>query len=261
MIKDIYLNLKKYSFLIEQLIIRDFKVKYKRSVLGVVWSILYPLLMMLVMSIVFSSLFVLDSSRENSLVYLMSGIVVFNYFSEATTSAMSSVLTNFTLINKVYIPKYIFPLSKTIFSAVNFLLTLIPLFAVVFITGESLNIYYLMLPLYLICLFLFTLGVGFILSTVSVYLRDVVYIYGIFIMIWNYLTPIFYPITILPGIVQKLMICNPIYVFLTGIRSILLNGSLPSLEITVLSIVYALVSVLIGSIVFKKNQDNFINYV
>ena len=127
-LKNIWANFRKYQFLMSQLISRDFKVKYKRSVLGIVWSLLYPILMMTVMALVFSQMFKFKVDGINYLVYLMTGIVMFNYFSEATNTAMTSVVSNFSLINKVYIPKYIFPISKCIFVGINFVLTLIPLF-------------------------------------------------------------------------------------------------------------------------------------
>ena len=130
-IKNIFLNLKKYSFLLQQLIARDFKVKYKRSVLGVLWSLLNPILMMCVMAIVFTNVFRFSTPGVNYLVYLLTGLTYFNYFSESTNLAMSSVVANFSLINKIYIPKYIFPLSKCLFVGINFLLTLIPLYAVI----------------------------------------------------------------------------------------------------------------------------------
>ena len=132
--KNIFANMKRYSFLMKQLIIRDFKVKYKRSFLGVIWSLLYPVLMMAVMATVFSQMFKYRVENVNYLVYLMTGLVMFNYFSEASNSAMTSVVNNFALINKVYIPKYIFPLSKVLFVGVNFLLTLIPLFIIILFT-------------------------------------------------------------------------------------------------------------------------------
>ena len=127
-IRNILNNFKQYWFLITQIISRDFKRKYKRSVLGVVWSLLYPVLMMAVMTVVFSHMFRFGTEGTNYLVYLMTGIIIWNYFSEATTGAMTSVVDNFSLINKVYIPKYVFPLSKCLFVGINFLLTLIPLF-------------------------------------------------------------------------------------------------------------------------------------
>ena len=130
-IKNIYYNIVKYKFLLQQLVIRDFKVKYKRSVLGILWSVLYPLLMMMVMAIVFSNMFKFSMEGVNYLVYLMTGLVVFNYFSEATNNAMGSIIGNSTLINKVYIPKYIFPVAKCIFVGINFVLSLLPLLLII----------------------------------------------------------------------------------------------------------------------------------
>ena len=148
MIKSILINFKKYSFLMKQLVLRDFKVKYKRSVLGIVWSLLYPILMMAVMAIVFSQMFKFKVEGINYLVYLMTGLIMFNYFSEASNAAM-----NFSLINKVYIPKYIFPISKCLFVGINFLLTLIPWVGIILLSyvglGEytcHININYLFLP-------------------------------------------------------------------------------------------------------------------
>lgn len=175
MLKD----LKKYKFLLEQLISRDFKVKYKRSVLGVFWSLLYPLLMMAVMAVVFSNVFKFSTPGVSYLSYLLIGLTYFNYFSEASNLAMSSVVANFSLINKVYMPKYIFPLSKCLFVGINFLLTLIPLYLVLIFTGTGINWYHLILPFSFICLFMFTLGMGLILSTVAVFFRDMFYVYGI----------------------------------------------------------------------------------
>ena len=152
-IKNIFGNFKRYSFLMKQLISRDFKVKYKRSVLGVIWSILQPILMMTVMAIVFSQMFRFKVEGTNYLVYLMTGIVMFGYFSEATNSAMVSVVFNFSLINKVYIPKYIFPIAKCLFVGINFLLTLIPWFAIILLSKVGLGSYacpingwYLLIP-------------------------------------------------------------------------------------------------------------------
>ncbi|MBO5375901.1 MAG: ABC transporter permease [Bacilli bacterium] len=260
-IKNIIANFNRYGFLMKQLIMRDFKVKYKRSVLGIVWSLLYPVLMMIVMAMVFSQMFKFRMEGVNYLVYLMTGLVMFNYFSEASNVAMSSVVVNFPLINKVYIPKYIFPIAKTLFVGINFLLTLIPLLVIILITGCSINIWYIFLPYIFICLLLFTMGIGLLLSTISVFLRDMFYIYGIIITIWNYMTPVFYDISIIPEALQSLFKLNPLYIFINGARSIILYGQLPSV-VELLSMGAIGIGVLaIGSIVFKKNQDKFIYYV
>lgn len=261
MLKNIFMNFKKYSFLLKQLVARDFKVKYKRSVLGVVWSLLYPLLNMAVMALVFSKMFKFSTPGVNYLVYVLSGLVMFNYFSEASNLSMSSVVANFPLINKIYLPKYIFPLSKCLFVGINFLLTLIPLYIVIFATGTGVNIYHLVLPYAYLCLFVFTLGFGLILSTVSVFLRDMFYIYGIVLTLWTYLTPIMYDISIISEKLQAFFKLNPLYHYINFIREIILYHRMPSLFSFIVCGVSALVVLLIGIVVFKKNQDKFIYYV
>lgn len=260
-IKNVITNFKKYSFLLQQLISRDFKVKYKRSVLGILWSLLYPVLNMAVMALVFSNIFKFSTPGVNYLVYVLSGLVMFNYFSEASNLAMGSVVANFPLINKIYIPKYIFPLSKCIFVGINFLLSLIPLYIVILATGTGVNIYHLVLPYAYICLFMFTLGMGLILSTISVFLRDMFYIYGIVLTLWTYLTPIMYDIAIISPKLQLLLKCNPMYHYINFIRRIILYHELPTLFTFATCGISALVVLLIGLIAFKKNQDKFIYYV
>lgn len=267
-IKNIYNNFKRYQFLMNQLIIRDFKVKYKRSVLGVVWSLLYPVLMMAVMAAVFSQMFRFSTEGASYLVYLMTGLIMFSYFSEASNNAMTSVVMNFGLLNKVYIPKYIFPLAKCLFIGINFLLTLIPWIAIIILTKfglgaypASINIYYLILPYIFLCLFIFTIGVGFALSSISVFLRDVFYIYGIVLTIWQYFTPIFYTIDILPAKMQLLFKFNPLYQYITAAREIVLYGKCPSILTLLILFLSAIASLIIGGLIFKKNQDKFIYYI
>ena len=268
MVKDLLSNFKRYSFLMSQLISRDFKVKYKRSVLGVLWSILQPILMMTVMAIVFSQMFKFKVEGINYLVYLMTGIIMFGYFSEATSAAMTSVVFNFGLINKVYIPKYIFPIAKCLFCGINFVLTLIPWLGIILLSyvglGEytcHLNIWYLLIPYIFLCLFLFALGIGMIISCVSVFLRDMFYIYSIILTIWNYLTPVFYSIEILPQNLQTIFKFNPLYLYITSVRGIVLSGQAPSLLQLCGITLYALITLFIGLVVFKKKQDKFIYYV
>ena len=260
-LKNIKTNMKKYSFLLQQLVSRDFKVKYKRSVLGVIWSLLYPLLTMAVMAIVFSNVFKFSTPGVNYLSYLLSGLVMFNYFSEASNLAMSSVVANFSLLNKIYIPKYIFPLSKCLFVGINFLLTLIPLYVVLIATGTGVNIYHVFLPYAFICLFMFTLGMGFILSAISVFLRDMFYIYGIIIMMWTYLTPIMYDISMISEKLQIFLKLNPLYHYINFVREIVLYGRIPQPFTWIVCIVSAVIVLLIGMLVFKKTQDKFIYYV
>ena len=260
-VKNVITNLKKYSFLLKQLVSRDFKVKYKRSVLGIVWSLLYPILTMAVMAIVFSNVFKFSTPGVSYLAYLLSGLIMFNYFSEASNLSMSSVVGNFGLINKIYIPKYIFPLSKCLFVGINFLLTLIPLYIVLFATGTGVNIFHLFLPYAYICLFMFTLGMGFILSAISVFLRDIFYIYGIVIMIWTYLTPIMYDITMISSNLQIILKLNPLYHYINFVREIMLYGRIPQPFTWLTCLISSVLVLIIGVIVFKKTQDKFIYYV
>lgn len=260
-INNLKYTYKKYNFLLKELVSRDFKVKYKRSVLGILWSLLYPILMMLVMSIVFSNLFKMSTPGVSYLAYLLIGLTYFNYFSEASNLAMSSVVANFSLINKVYIPKYIFPLSKCLFVGINFLLTLIPLYVVIILTGTGLNWWHLLLPFSFLCLFLFTVGMGFILSTISVFLRDMFYIYGIILTIWTYLTPVMYDISVISSNLQFIMEFNPLYQFIKFARTIILYGSCPTIGQFAWCAISALVIFFLGIFVFKKKQDKFIYYV
>ena len=253
---------KKYNFLLRQLVSRDFKVKYKRSVLGVLWSLLYPVLTMAVMAIVFTNVFKFTTPGVNYLAYLMSGLVIFNYFSEASNLAMSSVVANFSLINKVYMPKYIFPLSKCVFVGINFLLSQIPLYVILITTGTGINWYHIFLPYAYLCLFLFTLGFGLILSTVSVFLRDMFYIYGVIISLWTYMTPIMYDIAIIDKPALLLVFkCNPLYWIIYFARRIMLYNTIPEINSWIYCMIFGLGTLLIGIFIFKKNQDKFIYYV
>lgn len=266
--KNVFANIKRYSFLLQQLVLRDFKVKYKRSVLGVLWSILYPLLMMIVMALVFSNMFKFNMEGVNYLVYLMSGLIVFNYFSDATNNSLTSITGNASLLNKVYIPKYLFPIAKCLFTGINFIFSLLPLILILLISGNEaagtkcyLNIYYLVLPFIYICMFMFITGISYILSTITVYLRDVIYIWGIGVTILNYFTPIFYSLAILPGWLQIIFRFNPLYQFINASRDIFLFSTMPSALNLLGCFVSGLITLLIGLFVFKKNQDKFVYYI
>lgn len=260
-IKSIYFNVKKYSFLLQQLVSRDFKVKYKRSALGILWSVLYPVLMMLVMGFVFSNFFKASMPDVSYLAYLLIGLVLFNYFSDATNQSMSSIVSNFSLINKMYIPKYIFPLSKCLFATLNFLITLIPLYLIIFITGTGINFYHFLLPYDILCLFMFSLGVSFLLSAICVFLRDMYYIYGIIILMWTYLTPIMYNFAIIPERLQTIFKINPMYQFINFAREIILYGRMPSGLSFIACFVAGVAMLIFGAFVFKKAQDKFIYYI
>ena len=258
-VKNLGYNFIKYYDLLIALLLRDIKIKYKRSILGFAWSILNPLLMMIVMSIVFSTIFKTDI--KNFPMYLITGQVIFSFFSEATNTAMTSIISNGGLIKKVYIPKYIFALSKVMFSFTNMLFSLVAVIIVAIATKLPITPAILLFPLPLIYVFIFSLGVGLLLASYAVFFRDLLHLYGILLLIWTYLTPIFYPITILPENVKKIIMFNPMFVYIDNFREIILYGKVPSLSSNLLCICYSLIALLIGTLAFRKTKDKFIFYI
>ncbi len=255
-------SLRRYRFLLRQLIARDFKVKYKRSVLGVAWSLLYPLLTMAVMALVFSGVFRFSTPGVSYIAYLLIGLTWFNYFSEASNLCMSTMVANFPLISKVYVPKYIFPLSKCLFVGLNFLLTLIPLYLVILLTGTGLCWQHLLLPYSVLCLFLFTLGVGLFLAAAAVFLQDMFYIYGIVLSLWMYLTPVMYDLGIVTHpLLRALLSLNPLYQFIRFARTVILYHRTPDALQFLFCALPAVLALLLGAAVFKKTQDRFVYYM
>lgn len=251
--------MNKYRFLIKQLVSRDFKAKYKRSILGVFWSFLNPLLTMIVQYIVFSNLFRFDIPHYP--VYLLSGIIVFNYFSEACGMALTSIIGNASLITKVYVPKYIYPLTRILSSLVNLLISMIPLIIVTIFSGLYPRAVYLLIPFMLVCLTMFCLGLGMLLSAAMVFFRDIQFLWGVLTMIWMYLTPIFYPESILPNEVAWILKFNPLYYFISFLRSCVIEGVSPEPIIYVQCFLIALGVLAIGAFTFKKSQDKFVLYL
>lgn len=247
---------QRYGYLMRQLVARDFKTKYKRSVLGILWSFLNPLLTMMVQYIVFSTLF--KSDIPNFQLYLLTGIVCFNFFSEATTMGLQSIVGNASLITKVYVPKYIYPVSRVLSSTINLLLSLIPLLAVMLLTRTPIRPAILLLPFGLICLVAFCIGMGFILSTLMVFFRDTQFLWGVVNMLWMYATPIFYPESIIPAKYMVIYKCNPMYHIIRFVRILLIDGISPEPKAYGLCLIASFVPLLVGAVIFKKNQDKFI---
>lgn len=249
-------NFLAYKELLKELIVRDVKIKYRRSVLGMLWSVLNPLGMMIIMSIVFSHVF--RQNIENFPVYLMCGQVVFNFYNEASSMAMSSVLGNASLIRKVYVPKYLFPTSKVCSSFVNLLTSFIALTIVVVATGTPVSWTIVLFILPVMYLFLFSLGMGILLSALVVTFRDLQHLYGIFLTGLMYLTPIFYPVEILPEWVRTIVNLNPLTNMAQMLRQVVMYGTVPDLMIHVRCIIPCAIALVVGLWVFYKQQDTFI---
>ena len=251
--------LYRYEFLISQLVVRDFKSKYKRSILGVFWSFLNPLLTMTVQFLVFSTFFKADT--QNYPLYLLSGVVCFSFFSECTTMCLSSVSGNARLITKVYIPKYIFPLARTISSSINLGISLIPLFLACLFLGSVIRPQAILFFYFLACLIVFSLGIGLFLSALMVFFRDIQFLWTVLIQIWMYATPIFYPAEIIPEKYRFIVRFNPLYHFIGNARTCLINGVSPEPRAYLFCLIFAVLSLLIGAFTFKKTQDKFALYL
>ena len=213
-----------YRYLLWNLVSRDFKLKYRRSVLGVVWSVLNPLLMCLVYWAVFSSLMDMRGSGiDNFAVFLMCGQLLFNFFNEATSTGMSSVLGAAPLLKKVYIPKYIFPLEKCCFAMVNCVFSFVALLLVMIFTGAPFHLTLIEAVYPLVTLFFFSLGVGLLLAAATVFFRDIMHIWSVFITALLYFSAIFYDPTQMTFSIggfnmQQIIKLNPMYWYITGFR-------------------------------------------
>lgn len=249
-------NFKKFRPLLNELIARDIKIKYRRSVLGVLWTLLNPLCMMIVLSVVFSNLFKFDI--ENFPVYLLSGQLIFNFYSESTTNSMSAILSNGPLIKKIYVPKYLFVLSRVFSSTINLLASFTAMVCVMLAMRVELHYTVLLAPIPLMFIVLFSLGVGLILSAITVKFRDIMHLYSVFVTALMYLTPVIYPMSILPDWLSPIVMLNPITNILQMFRSVMLYNSLPTLGSLVTASVESVVILALGLYVFYKNQDEFI---
>lgn len=214
---------------------------------------------MLVQYFVFSNFFGFDI--ENYPVYLLIGIVMFNYMAEATSQAMGSIVENASLINKVYVPKYIYPISRILSSGVNCLFSVIALYVVVIIMGLKITYKHIFILLGFAFIIIFITGVSLLLSAIMVYFRDTQFLYSVFITLWTYLTPVFYADTILTDKMLAFIKFNPMYHFIRYVRTIILYDTIPDIRATFFCFIFAVVPLGIGIFVFRKLENNFILYI
>ena len=252
-------NFTGYIPLLSELVSRDLKVKYRRSILGYMWSLLNPLLMALVVSAVFS--FVFKNSIDNYPIYLIIGQIFFNFFSEATTGAMTTLIDNKGLLQKVYIPKYILPLAKVCSTLVHIFYSMLAVIIVLVFTHTPVSFTIILFPVGLLYILLFCVGVSLILSVVSVYFRDTIHLYGVLITVWLYLTPVFYSIDMLSPQMRGLISLNPMYHFINYFRQIIIWGQIPSLAENAICLLSGVVVVLMGASFFRKHQDRLVIYL
>ncbi len=252
-------KLKQNRFLFEELVKRDFTKKYKRTILGMAWSILSPLMNLLIMWLVFSLFF--GNNVDHYVIYLFSGQLVFSYFTDATNLGMNSLVGNAGIFTKINVPKYLFLLSQNVSSLINYGLTLSLYFIFVAIDGLAFTWKFILLLYPVGCLIAFNLGVGLFLSALYVFFRDMQYLWGIFTQLLMWMSAIFYPITGYSSTVQYLFFLNPIYLYIRYFRKIVIEGTIPTLQFHLLAAAYALIALGIGAFMYKKYNHEFLYYV
>lgn len=248
-----------HRFLFSQLVKRDFTRKYKRTILGMVWSILSPLMNLLIMWLVFSNFF--GNNVNHYAIYLFAGQLIFSYFSDATNLGMNSLVGNAGIFTKVNVPKYLFLFSQNVSSLINFGITLLIFFAFVKIDGVPFTWKFILLIYPVVCLIIFNLGIGLILSALYVFFRDMQYLWGILTQLLMWMSAIFYTIDAYSQTVRYLFLLNPIYLYIRYFRKIVLDGVIPTTQFHLLAAAYALIAFAIGAWMYKKYNHEFLYYV
>lgn len=252
-------NMVKYKDLFIELVIKDIKLKYRNSVLGILWSMLNPLLMMVVISIVFMALF--RNEIPNFPVYVLIGRILYHFFTEATSFSMESIENNGQLIRKVYVPKYFFPLSRVVSSFIITFISLLPVVLMMVILGIPFKWINLLFLVPLLLLLLISSGIGLLLSSLYVFFKDIKHFYSVLMLMIMYMTPIFYPVTIIPDKYMPIIELNPLYPIVVMFRDVVMYGQLFSLYHFFLSCIYVVFYCLVGLIVFFKTRDRFIYHL
>lgn len=261
-------EVEKDRFILKQLVTKDFKIKYRRSFLGVAWSVLNPLLMMIVMAVVFSTIFAQGRngavSPELYPLYLIVGNVTFSVMSESTNQALMSIIWASSLLKKVKVHRWVFPIQKVLFSLVNFGFSLIAV-AIVMIWFHIVPTWHLiLLPVCLFLLMLFCMGLGMMLSALTVFFRDIMHLWSVVITAWTYLTPIFWTtdfIGQMPHVVRIIMYANPMYNYIQFMRDIFLFQTTPTFFTVGMCVAWAVVALVLGYVVFHSSEHKFILYI
>ena len=249
----------KFISLFGELVKRDLRKKYRRSVLGYFWSLLNPLMMMAVMMVVFSYMFRFEI--ENYPLYLICGQTMFNFFNESTNMSLYSIIDNGTLLKKIYVPKYVFPISRVLSCFVTMSFSLVAILIVMVFTRVQFHLTVLLFWAPMLYLLVFCCGMGLLVSSLAVRFRDVIHLYSVLTMLWMYATPVFYPIEAVPPQVAALIRMNPMYVFITLFRELLLYGRVPGVGMWLSGAAMAALVFGLGAWVFSRLQKTFIYYI
>ena len=252
-------TLKKYQFLLEELVKRDFKKKYKRTILGMGWSVLSPILTLLVLLLVFTGFFGRNTPHYS--IYVFAGNIVYSYFSDAASQGMTSLMNNAHIFTKANVPKVLFLLSKNVQTLINFLLTVVIFFIFCLFDRITFTWKFLTLLYPIICLVLFNIGVGLILSALFVFFRDIQYLWTVFMRLLMYVSAIFYKIDRFAPAAQGFFYLNPIYVFIYYFRSVVINGVIPSFGVHLIILADVAIALFIGLGIYKKYNTEFLYYL
>jgi ABC-2 type transport system permease protein len=249
----------RYRELIWALALKDLKLRYKRSVLGFLWALLNPALLMLVLSLVFAT--ILKAAIPHYAIFLLSALLPWTFFSQSLSYATESIVVNGDLIKKVKVAKSVFPVAAVVANMINLLLSFIPLVLVVLLMHHPFYATWLFLPVPLLALTILTLGATFFFATANVYYRDVSHILQIVLQAWFYVTPIIYELKIFPAQYQWIFKLNPMLYVLNGFRLAVYYGELPRWQNVWASFIVAFAALIIGFSIFRKHQDEFVFYV
>jgi len=252
-------RIKEYQFLAEELTKRDFRKKYKRTFLGVAWSVLSPLLTLLVMRVVFTRFFGGDIPHYTT--YLFAGNIIFSYFTEATNGGMMALVSNKDIFSKVNMPKYMFVLSTNLSTILNFVLSLFVFFLFAILDAVVFRWSFFLLIYPIMCLFLFNVGISMILSAFNLFFSDTSYLYRIFTMLLMYASAIFYSVDSFSMRVQRWFLINPVYAYIKFFRIIVIDGGIPSLPYFLLCGLYAAIALFLGIAIYKRYNNRFMYYV
>lgn len=252
-------NLQKHQFLFEELVKRDFKKKYKRTVLGMAWSVLSPLLMLLVMRLVFTQFFGRDT--PNYTTYLFCGNLVFAFFNESTSQGMQALMANASIFTKVNVPKWMFLLSKNVQCLINFGLTMCVFFVFCILDNITFTWRLITLLYPVCCLVLFNIGVGLVLSALYVFFRDIQYLWSVFTQLLMYMSAIFYTIDRYSPTLQNLFLLNPVYLFIRYFRKVVIELTIPSVWFHLLMAADVVIILSLGFWMYKKYNHQFLYYV
>lgn len=247
-----------YRELLRNLVERDIKVRYKRSVLGFAWMLLNPLITMIVFSVIFREIFAMEHDYP---LYVISALLFYNLFSLGTSQGLNSIVASGGLIRKVAVPKAVFPLASVVANLVNFAFSLVPLAAVMVFTGARVTPALLALPVAVVAVFMFTYGVSLALATLNVFYRDVRWFYDSVLLLIFYATPIIYPVKVVPERFRFLLFVNPLTRLLDLFRAPIFEGRMPTAVDLVVGLAIGAGTLVLGWIVFHKYEDQFINYV